>query len=118
MTVIVAGGGITGLAAARALGRAGVPTVLVEPSPRLGGKVGTDVVDGYVVERGPDSFITTRPAGLALTRELGLGDQLIGVREPRTVYIMRDGRLIPMPEGLGLVLPTRAWPFVRTRLFS
>jgi protoporphyrinogen/coproporphyrinogen III oxidase len=118
VTVLVAGGGITGLAAAQELGRAGVPTLLLEAAPRLGGKVGTDVVDGFVVERGPDSFITTRPAGVALARELGLGDELVGVREPRTVYIMRDGRLVPMPEGLGLVLPTRAWPFVRTRLFS
>jgi protoporphyrinogen/coproporphyrinogen III oxidase len=118
VTVIVAGGGITGLAASRELGRAGVPTLLLEAAPRLGGKVGTDAVDGFVVERGPDSFITTRPAGVALARELGLGDELVGVREPRTVYIMREGRLLPMPEGLGLVLPTRAWPFVRTRLFS
>lgn len=118
MTVIVAGGGITGLAAARDLGRAGVPTLLLEAGPRLGGKVGTDVVDGFVVERGPDSFITTRPAAVALARELGLGDELVGVREPRTVYIMRDGRLVPMPEGLGLVLPTRVLPFVRSRLFS
>lgn len=118
MTVIVAGGGITGLAAARELGRAGVPTLLLEAAPRLGGKVGTDLVDGFVVERGPDSFITTRPAGVALARELGLGDELVGVREPRTVYIMREGRLVPIPEGLGLVLPTRAWPFVRSRLFS
>ncbi|HYM84658.1 MAG TPA: protoporphyrinogen oxidase [Candidatus Dormibacteraeota bacterium] len=118
MTVIVAGGGITGLVAARDLGRAAVPTLLLEASPRLGGKIGTERVDGFVVERGPDSFITTRPAGVTLARELGLGDQLIGVREPRTVYILRDGRLVPMPEGLGLVLPTRAWPFVRTPLFS
>jgi oxygen-dependent protoporphyrinogen oxidase len=118
MTVLVVGGGITGLVAARDLGRAGVPTVLVEASPRLGGKVATERVGGFVVELGPDSFITTRPAGVALARELGLGDQLVGVREPRTVHIRRDGRLVPMPEGLGLVLPTRAWPFVRTRLFT
>ncbi len=118
MTVIVAGGGITGLAAAHDLGRAGVPTLLLEWSSRLGGKVGTDRVAGFLIERGPDSFITTRPHATELARELGLGDELIGLREPRTVYIRRDGRLVPMPEGLGLVLPTRAWPFVRTPLFS
>jgi oxygen-dependent protoporphyrinogen oxidase len=118
MTVVVAGGGITGLVVARELGKAGVPTLLLEASPRLGGKVATERLDGFVIERGPDSFITTRPAGVALARELGLGDELVGVREPRTVYIRRDGRLVPMPEGLGLVLPTRAWPFVRTRLFT
>lgn len=118
MTVIVAGGGITGLVAARDLGRAGIPTLLLERSDRLGGKVGTDRVDGFVVELGPDSFLATRPHAVALARELGLGDALIGVREPRTVYIRRGGRMLPMPEGLGLVLPTRAWPFARTPLFS
>lgn len=118
MTVLVIGGGITGLVAARDLGRAGVPVLLVEASSRLGGKVRTERTDGFIIEHGPDSMLTTRPAAIELARDLGLGDALVGVREPRTVYILRDGRPIPMPEGLGLVLPTRVRPFVTTRLFS
>jgi oxygen-dependent protoporphyrinogen oxidase len=118
MTVLVAGGGITGLAAAYELGSAGVPTLLVEASDRLGGKIRTERADGFLIEHGPDSFITTRPAAVTLARTLGLGASLVGVREPRTVYIRHRGRLVRMPEGLGLVLPTRAWPFVRTPLFS
>jgi len=118
MTVLVVGGGITGLAAARDLGLAGIPTLLVEASERLGGKVRTEHAEGFVIEHGPDSVLTTRPAAVALAREVGLGDELIGVTGPRTVYILRDGRMIPMPAGLGLVLPTKVRPFVATRLFS
>ena len=118
MSVLVVGGGITGLAAARDLARDGVPVTLVEAGDRLGGKVSTERVDGLVIERGPDSFLATRPAAVALARELGLTDALVGTRDPRAVYIRHRGDLVPMPEGLGLVLPTRAMPFARTRLFS
>jgi len=118
MTVLVIGGGITGLAAALDLGRAAIPTILVEASDRLGGKIATERPGDFLVELGPDSFLATRPAAVRFARELGLGDALMGVVEPRTVYIRQDGRLIPMPEGLGLVLPTRILPFIRTPLFS
>jgi oxygen-dependent protoporphyrinogen oxidase len=116
--VLVVGGGISGLAAARALARDGIEVTLVEVGTRLGGKVATERVDGFVIERGPDSFLATRPAAVTLARDVGLGDQLVGTRDPRAVFIRHRGRLVPMPEGLGLVLPTRAMPFARTRLFS
>ena len=118
MSVLVIGGGITGLAAARALARDGVPVTLAEAGPRLGGKIATERVDGLVLEMGPDSFLATRPAAVTLCRELGLGDELVGTRDPRAVYIRHRGELVPMPEGLGLVLPTKVMPFARTRLFS
>lgn len=118
MSALVIGGGITGLTAARDLVRAGIPTTLIEASDRLGGKVATDRINGFVIELGPDSMLTTRPAAVALARELRLDDELIGVSEPRSVHILRDGNPIPMPEGVGLVLPSRALPFVTTRLFS
>jgi oxygen-dependent protoporphyrinogen oxidase len=118
VSVLVIGGGITGLAAARALARDGIGVTLAEAGPRLGGKISTERVDGLVIEHGPDSFLATRPAAIMLTRELGLGDDLVGTNDPRAVYIRRGGDLVPMPEGLGLVLPTRVLPFARTRLFS
>ena len=118
MSVLVVGGGITGLVAARSLALDGVPVVLAEASQRLGGKVSTEHAEGFTIEHGPDSFLATRPAGSALVRELGLGDELVGTAGTRTVYIRHRGRLVPMPEGLGLVLPTRALPFARSRLFS
>ncbi len=118
MSVLVIGGGITGLVAARSLALDGVPVLLAETGPRLGGKVSTEHAEGFTIEHGPDSFLATRPAGTALVRELGLGESLVGTAGTRTVYIRHRGRLVPMPEGLGLVLPTRALPFARSRLFS
>ncbi len=118
MSVLVVGGGITGLVAARALALDGIPVTLVEAGPRLGGKVATERVDGFTIEHGPDSFLATRPAAISLARELGLGADLTGTLDPRAVYIRHRGSLVPMPEGLGLVLPTRAMPFARSRLFS
>ncbi len=118
MSVLVIGGGITGLAAARALALGGVPVTLAEAGPRLGGKIATERTGGLVLEMGPDSFLATRPAAVTLCRELGLGEELVGTRDPRAVYIRHRGELLPMPEGLGLVLPTKVMPFARTRLFS
>lgn len=119
MTVLVIGGGITGLTAAYALDRAGVPTMLVEGSGRLGGKVRTERTDdGFLVESGPDSFINYRPAAVELAHELGLGDSIIRTTDPRTVYIRSRGRFTRLPEGMGLVLPTRMRPLVTTDMFS
>ncbi len=118
MSVVVAGGGITGLAAAWELARAGIQVDLYEPSNRLGGKIRTERIDGFVVEDGPDSFIAYRPAAAALARELGLGDDIIGTTDPRIVHVRTGGRFVALPDGIGLVLPTRMAPFIRTGLFS
>lgn len=118
MTVLVVGGGITGLASAYALGRAGIPTLLVERSGRLGGKVRTEEIDGFVIEHGPDSFVSYRPAGLQLCLELGLGDAIIRPQEPRIVFIRSRGRFLRFPDGMGLVLPTKFRPFLTSSLFS
>ena len=98
---VVVGGGITGLAAAYQLARAGIPVLLVEASERLGGKIRTERVDGFLVEAGPDSFLAYRPAATALARELGLGDELIGTTDPRAVYIRAARRAGPDARGDG-----------------
>ncbi len=116
--VVVVGGGITGLAAAYELTRAGVPVLLLEAADHLGGKLRTEQIDGFLVEAGPDSFISYRPAATELAGELGIGDSVIRTTDPRIVHIRARGEMIPMPEGMGLVLPTRMAPFVTTRLFS
>jgi len=118
VAVVVAGGGITGLAAAWELARAGIAVELYEASERFGGKIRTEHVDGFLLEDGPDSFISYRPAAAALAHELGLGGEIIGTTDPRTVHIRTGGRFVPLPDGIGLVLPTRMAPFVTTRLFS
>ena len=118
MTVVVIGGGITGLAAAQSLGRAGIPTLLLEASERLGGKVRTERVDGFVIDHGPDSFVTYRPAAVRLATDLGLADRIVRPLEPRAVFIRTRGRLRRLPDGMGLALPTRLRPFVTTDLFT
>lgn len=120
--IVVIGGGISGLAAAYTLARArraGAPIeeVLVEATPRLGGVIETDCVEGCVLEAGPDSFLTEKPEAAALARELGLGDSLRGSNDAeRRTYILHRGRLRPLPEGLMLLVPTRLWPIVETPL--
>jgi oxygen-dependent protoporphyrinogen oxidase len=113
---VVIGGGISGLACAYELHRAGVPTVVVERD-RLGGTIRTERVRDFVVEGGPDSFLAIKPWARQLCEEIGLKDRLIGM-SARRVYILSDGKLHEMPEGFYLTVPTRIWPFLTSGLFS
>jgi oxygen-dependent protoporphyrinogen oxidase len=120
--VAVIGGGTSGLAAAYTLARArlaGAPIeeMLIEASASLGGVVRTETVDGFVIEAGPDSFLAEKPQAAAMARELGLGDDLMGSNDhARRTYILHRGRLLPLPDGLMFLVPTRLWPMVTTRL--
>ena len=120
MRLLVVGGGITGLAAAwEAVRRDEASEVVVlEKSDRLGGKLRTEHEDGILYEHGPDSFVSYRPAGVQLVKELGIEDQLIRIRGARSVSLRARGELRPLPQGMGMVLPTRLWPFVTTRILS
>ncbi|MGC8759138.1 MAG: protoporphyrinogen oxidase [Bryobacteraceae bacterium] len=115
----IIGGGITGLAAAYELTKAGAEIVLVEPEPRLGGVIQTEVVEGCVLEGGPDSFLAAKPAAEELIRELGLGGELISsLDEQRVTYVVRDGRLVPLPDGLMMMVPTRVLPLALSPLLG
>jgi oxygen-dependent protoporphyrinogen oxidase len=123
--VAIIGGGIAGLATAYYLQQkahqAGLPLhyTLVESAPALGGKISTDLRDGFVIEGGPDSFITQKPAALQLCRELGLEDRLLGTNDARRkVYVLDGGRLRALPDGVMLVIPTRFTPFALSPLIS
>jgi oxygen-dependent protoporphyrinogen oxidase len=121
--IAIIGGGISGLAAAFALEehrRAGtVEYTLYDSSPNLGGVLRTEHIDGYIVEAGPDSFITEKPWAADLCRTLGLADQLIGSNDvDRKTYILVRGRLIPMPDGLMFMVPTKILPTGFSPLFS
>ena len=121
--IAIIGGGISGLAAAFALEdhrRAGtLEYTLYESSPNLGGVLRTEHIDGCIVEAGPDSFVSEKPWAADLCRTLGLGDQLIGSNDAdRITYILVHGRLIPMPDGLMFMVPTKILPTGLSPLFS
>jgi oxygen-dependent protoporphyrinogen oxidase len=118
-SAIVVGGGISGLSAAYYLTRAGVQVTLVEKEPRLGGVMQTDFVDGCTLELGPDSFLAAKPWALDLIRELGLAADVISSNDHlRKSYILRHGRLVPLPDGLMMVVPTKVLPLLASPLLS
>ena len=125
LRVVVVGGGIAGLAAAHRLveltadrGPA-LALTLVEAAPRLGGTIRTERVEGFLVESGPDSFLSEKPWALALAERIGLGPRLCRTDDRhRRTYVVRGRRLHPLPEGFLLVAPTRFWPVARTPLLS
>lgn len=116
--LVVVGGGIAGLSAAWQGLRRGARVTVVEGSDRFGGKVNTVRRDDYAVETGPDSFVSRNPALVQLAEELGIGDQVVSSLPGRRVSLLSRGRMQPMPAGMGMVLPTRIWPFVTTRILS
>jgi oxygen-dependent protoporphyrinogen oxidase len=117
--VAIVGGGMAGLAAAYEVHRRGLSFVLLEAERRWGGVVRTVRADGFLLEGGPDAFIAQKPDALGLCRELGLEASLVGSNtETRTVFLLRGGRLLPMPEGLALGVPTRIGPLARSGLIS
>jgi len=123
--VIVIGGGITGLAAAHRLSELkrdpslDLEVILLEAANRLGGSIATERVGDFLVEAGPDSFITEKPWALRLCERIGLTSRLVSTQSAyQKIYVVHDGKLIPLPEGFFLLAPTRAWPFIQTPLFS
>jgi oxygen-dependent protoporphyrinogen oxidase len=103
---------------ARATGAA-VTYTLFEARGRLGGCLSSEIVDGAVLECGPDSFLTEKPAAAELCRELGLGDELLPSNDAaRKTYIVVRNRLVALPDGLMFLVPTKLIPTALTRLFS
>jgi oxygen-dependent protoporphyrinogen oxidase len=122
--IAIIGGGIAGLSAAFYLEKARqagehLQWTLFEKSGRLGGVIQTERRDGFVLEAGPDSFLSAKPEAARLCVELGIGDQLISSNDAgRRTYILVNGRLAAIPPGLEFMVPTRVWPMVTTSLFS
>jgi len=125
MRLAVIGGGITGLAAAhravelaRESGRSLELTVL-EGADRLGGIIQTERRDGFLIECGPDSFISEKPWALALCRRLGIEHRLVRTDERyRGAFVVHGGRLHALPDGFQLLAPTRLAPLLASSLFT
>jgi oxygen-dependent protoporphyrinogen oxidase len=96
-----------------------VAPVILESRGRLGGVIQTERIEGCTVEAGPDSFLSVKPAALDLIRELGLADEVIGSNDHlRITYVRKGGRLVPLPDGLMMMVPTKILPLAASGLLS
>lgn len=129
MKLAIIGGGIAGLSAAYyALKKAqeqgvSLQVTILEAGDRWGGKIVTDRVpfDGgqFIIEGGPDTFLATKPWGVALCRELGLDDHLHGTNpKQKNTYVLHKGHLEPLPDGLAMMIPGKIMPMLTTRLLT
>ena len=123
--IVVVGGGIAGLAAAHRLVELGreqqrpLRVTLLEAGRRLGGSIATERTDGFVIEAGPDSFISEKPWALQLCERIGFTPRLVRTRDTdRRTFIVHNGALHALPDGFLLLAPTQFWPLLTTRLFS
>jgi len=121
--ILIAGGGITGLSAAYHLQKRARATgqtpeiILVERDERLGGQIQTQVDGDLIIEEAPDSFLVRKPWLMQLCQELGL--TLVGTNDQiKKTYILNNGELEPIPEGMQLFIPTKLKPFVKSKLMS
>jgi oxygen-dependent protoporphyrinogen oxidase len=123
--LVVVGGGIAGLSAAHRAAEVArergiaLDLILIEARGRLGGTIASERADGFLVEAGPDSFLSEKPWALALCRRLGIEDRLVRTDDRfRKVFVWHRGRLHPLPDGFQLLAPTAMWPFATSSLFS
>lgn len=118
--VAIIGGGLSGLSAAYQLARdARVEFTLFEASARLGGIVETVRQDGFVIECGPDSWVTEKPWARVLAVELGLEGEIIPSNDQqRRTYLLQKKQLVPMPDGMRMMVPTQLLPIMDSPLFS
>src|SRR3989338_10739646 len=123
--IAVIGGGISGLAAAYSLeemaqrkGKS-ISITLFEKNNRIGGNILTERVGDFLIEGGPDCFLSEKPWAIQLCERLGMGESLLRTNdEYRKTYIYWKGRLRELPEGIMLMIPTRFIPLFKSILFS
>ena len=122
--VAIIGGGIAGVTAAWQVAQlaaegAEIEATLFEASPRLGGIVESVESNGFVVECGPDGWVTEKPWARELAEVLGLGGEIISSRDAtRKTYILIEGKLIAMPDGMRMMVPGDLAALDRSPLFS
>ncbi len=108
--VIILGAGITGLTVAHHLNRNGMDVKVLEKEDHTGGTMTTVHKDGWVIERGPNSGLETTPLLQELFNEVGIMDKLLYANSYSDKrYILRKGRLNPIPMGPASFISTRLW---------
>ncbi|MEO6911580.1 MAG: protoporphyrinogen oxidase, partial [Edaphobacter sp.] len=122
--IAIIGGGIAGLTAAYELSQlasrgTALEVVLFEASPRLGGIVETVREGGFVIECGPDAWVTEKPWARELAEELGLGDEVMPANDAaRKTYVLMDRKLQAMPDGMRMMVPADLDALDKSELFS
>lgn len=124
-STIVVGGGIAGLAAAYYLKKKAPRTrvAVLEAGSRWGGKITTARVPfaagEFIVEGGPDTFLATKPYAVDLCKELGLAERLHGTNaQTKNTYVLHKGRLLPLPDGLAMMMPADVQSILQSELLS
>ena len=123
-SIAVIGGGVAGLAATYELnklkqGGADIHLTLFEASSRLGGIVETVRRDGFVMETGPDAWVTEKPWAKEVAEELGLGSEIMASNDAeRVTYVLRNGKLLAMPDGMRMMVPSNLDALDGHSLFS
>lgn len=121
--VVVIGGGITGLTTTyylqKIINEQKLPmeVILLEATHKLGGKIQTHYQDGFVIEKGPDSFLERKTSAAELATDVGLGNKLVHNTAGKAYVLVKD-QLHPMPTGAVMGIPTKIGPFLSTGLFS
>jgi len=122
--VVIIGGGIAGLATAYSLcdlaaKEDGLEITILEAKKKVGGNIQTESRDGFIIEGGPDCFLSEKPWAMALCRKLGLGEQLTPTNDRlRKTYVLSRGKLHELPEGVTLMIPTKIIPLAMSRLIT
>ena len=123
--IVIIGGGIGGLSTALSLEEEAakkgldIEVVLIEKKDRIGGNIITEKVDGYLIEGGPDCFLSEKPWAMELCKKLGLGEKLLSTNERnKKTFVLSRGKLHELPEGVILMVPTRITPLLFSTLLS
>ena len=123
--VIIIGGGITGIATAYYLKRHQInykrkfEIILIEKEDRWGGNIISIRDNGFLIEGGPDCFLTEKPWALNLSKEIGLEKRFVGTNDKyRRIFILSQGKLKELPEGFSFLVPTKLLPFLKNNLIS
>jgi len=115
--VVIVGGGISGLAAAFFLRDEAVRVTVLEGSPRLGGKLSVSEIGGIAVDEGAEALLVTRPEGIALIAEAGLGDQR-AAPGPTSSAIWTLGALRPLPRRQFMGVPSDMTELAKSGVLS